>query len=167
MGGTNHTALVCPPCPQPPGLKKEPQTESPLRPLLSTMQNSGEWIFGKNTDSHFVFLCHCWFSILSSRYTPKKLWKSCVLLEAFRRILSLMTASCHESSFSCLSWACSSSARALPEGLAVESGFADYHPPQRPEAQPWSSFARGVCQTCFSLTLLLAMSGQRLGAFVS
>lgn len=98
--------------------------------------------------------------------TPKRLWKSCVFLQAFRRILSLMSAFCHESSFSFLSWACSSLVQASTEGLALSCWVSWLSSTPKVGAQLLSSFAvKSLPNLRSSLTLLPVTYCQRFGAF--
>lgn len=54
-------------------------------PASPVEHNWGQWrmessldLYLESIQTHFMFPRPCWFSILSSLFTPKKLWKSCV-----------------------------------------------------------------------------------------
>lgn len=156
MVGNNLVAPgSIPPSAWPPASRKNHKLwfSSPASPVE---HNSEQWWVESSLDfwkeyklSHFVFLCPCWFSILSSHFMLKKLWKSCVLLEAFRRILSLMIALCRESSFR-LSWARSSSVQASTEGFNLES--LAFLTPSTPKGD---TTVKQLCHKEFAKSLIL------------
>lgn len=130
------------------------------------VESSFEWYLEKNTN--FMFLCHCWFSILSSLFTPKKLRKSCVFWKL--------------SEESRPSWQHCVTKAASPVWAGLVQ--AQYRPPRGthsgvvgfPDSCPSTPEVGGapveqLCHQEFAKSdspspLLLVMCSQRLGAFV-